>query len=77
MSVIRVDPGGVIGRHPAVVDQLFCIIEGEGWVSGADGTRVEVSAGQAAHWAAGEDHGSGSTSGMTALVVEVEECTLA
>lgn len=76
VSVIRLGADGVVGRHPAVVDQLFCVIEGEGWVSGANGARVRVRAGQAAHWSAGEDHESGSENGMTALVVEAEECNL-
>lgn len=48
VSVIRIDAGGVLGRHPAVVDQLFCVIVGDGWVSGLDGGRVAIGAGQAA-----------------------------
>lgn len=76
VSVIRLGPGGVLGRHPAVVDQLFCIIEGRGWVSGPDGARLAVGTGQAAYWRTGEEHESGSDDGMTALVVEIEHCTL-
>lgn len=74
VSVIRIEPGGILGRHSAVIDQLFCLIEGDGWVSGSDGGRVPLSRGQAALWQAGEGHESGTETGMTALVVEIEEC---
>ncbi len=76
VSLISLGASGVVGRHPAVVDQLFCVVDGQGWVSGADGSRVPVRAGQAVHWAAGEVHESGSESGMTALVVEIESCRI-
>ena len=35
--VIEIGGGGVVGRHPAVVAQLFVVVRGSGWVSGADG----------------------------------------
>jgi quercetin dioxygenase-like cupin family protein len=69
---IRLGPGGVLGRHPAPVDQLFLIVEGEGWVSGAERERVAVAAGAAVYWAAGEEHESGSDGGLTAIAVEAE-----
>jgi quercetin dioxygenase-like cupin family protein len=70
--VIEVGPGGVVARHPAVVAQLFVVVRGSGWVSGADGGREEVHAGEAMLWEQGEEHESGSEEGMTALVVEAE-----
>jgi quercetin dioxygenase-like cupin family protein len=69
---LRLGPGGVLGRHPASVEQLFVVVDGEGWASGADGERVPVTAGTAIHWQAGEQHESGSESGLTAIVVESE-----
>ena len=48
------------------------MVEGEGWVRGPDGERVPVTAGKAVYWEAGEEHESGSDSGMTAIVVEAE-----
>ena len=69
---IRLARGGVLGRHPAAVEQLFVVVEGEGWVSGPDGQRVPVAAGTAVHWSAGEEHESGSDEGLTAIVVESE-----
>ena len=70
--VIEVAPGGVVGRHPAGVAQLFVVVRGSGWVSGADGGLEPVEAGDAVLWEQGEEHESGSDTGMTALVVEAE-----
>jgi mannose-6-phosphate isomerase-like protein (cupin superfamily) len=76
LSIIRLGADGVLGRHPAVVDQLFYVISGEGWVAGSDGARLPIRAGQAAYWTTGEEHESGSQSGMTALVVEAQQCAM-
>jgi quercetin dioxygenase-like cupin family protein len=70
--VIEIGPGGVVGRHPAVVPQLFVIVHGSGWVSGRDGEREPIAAGEAVVWDAGEQHESGSEEGMIALVLESE-----
>ena len=59
-------------QHPAAVAQLFVVVSGSGWVSGADGEREAIVAGQAVLWEPGEEHESGSDEGMTALVVEAE-----
>jgi quercetin dioxygenase-like cupin family protein len=70
--VIEVGPGGVVGRHPAGPHQLFAVVSGSGWVSGADGVREPVSSGDIVVWEPGEEHESGSDEGMRALVVEAE-----
>jgi quercetin dioxygenase-like cupin family protein len=70
--VIEIGPGGVVGQHPAVVAQLFVVVRGSGWVSGRDGEREPVSAGEAVLWEQGEEHESGSDEGMSALVLEAE-----
>jgi len=70
--VIEIAPGGVVGRHAAASAQLFAVISGTGWVSGGDGDRVPIRAGEAVAWEPGEEHESGSDEGMTALVVEAE-----
>ena len=70
--VIEIAPGGVVARHPAVVTQLFVVVNGSGWVSGANGEREAIQAGEAVLWNPGEEHESGSDEGMTALVVEAE-----
>ncbi len=65
-------PGGLIGRHQAAAPQLFVVVEGSGWVAGGDAARVEVGAGDAVLWAAGEEHEAGTDTGVVALVVESE-----
>ena len=70
--VIELAPGGVVGRHPAAVAQLYAVIQGSGWVSGGDGEREQIRAGEAVVWEPGEEHESGSDDGMTVLVVEAE-----
>lgn len=52
-------------------DQLFLVMDGSGWVAGADGSRVTLSAGQGAFFENGARHSKGSESGMTALMVQV------
>lgn len=72
MVVIQIAPGGVVGRHPAAAPQLFVAVSGSGWVSGPDGEREPIEAGQAVAWDPAEAHESGSAKGMTAIVVEAE-----
>ena len=69
-ACFHIGPGGFIPQHPAVGPQLFCVVEGEGWVAGEDGNKVPIVAGQAAYWAPGETHESGTEGGMRAIVVE-------
>jgi hypothetical protein len=76
VGVFHVGPGGVIGRHPATTPQLLLIVAGEGWVSGADHERVPLAAGQGAFWSGGEDHESGSDTGMTAVVIDAADADL-
>ena len=67
------DAGGKIGEHPTGFAQLFLVIEGSGWATGADGRRVELRAGQGAYFERGENHSKGSETGMTAIMVQVSE----
>ena len=70
--VMEIEAGGVVGRHPAVGAQLFAVVRGTGWVSGGDGQREQISAGEAVLWEPGEQHESRSDEGMTVLVLEAE-----
>ncbi len=62
--------GGVVGEHDAVSDQLFCVVEGDGWVSGADGERRSIGRHEAAYWRPGERHAAGTDRGLVAFVIE-------
>ena len=70
VTCLAVEPGGVIGAHPAVGGQLFLMVSGSGWVSGDDGERIPIHAGQGVRWDAGEIHTSGSDVGFTAIAIE-------
>ncbi|HET9014438.1 MAG TPA: cupin domain-containing protein [Thermomicrobiaceae bacterium] len=70
VSCMYLEPGGRVGRHPASVQQLFAVVQGEGWAAGDDGTRVTLRAGDAVLWEAGERHEAGTDTGLTAIVVE-------
>jgi quercetin dioxygenase-like cupin family protein len=70
VAVIDVEPGGIVGRHSAGGMQLFAVIRGSGWVSGGEGERDPIRAGEAVVWDLGEEHESGSEEGMTVFVVE-------
>ncbi len=62
--------GGVVGYHQATVPQLFLVVQGEGWVRGAEDERVPIKAGCAAFWDGAEWHEAGTDVGMTAIVIE-------
>ena len=62
--------GGKLGRHPTRLWQLFSVVAGAGWVSGRDGTRQAIRAGQAALWEPGEEHESGTEASMIAVIVQ-------
>jgi quercetin dioxygenase-like cupin family protein len=70
LTCLALEPGGVIGTHPATIAQLLLVISGEGWTAGPDGERIPVAAGQAVRWDAGEVHTTGTDTGLTALAVE-------
>jgi mannose-6-phosphate isomerase-like protein (cupin superfamily) len=65
-------PDGVLGRHPAAAAQLFCVVGGEGTVSGGDGVSFPIRSGQAALWEPGEQHEASTRSGMVVMIFEVE-----
>lgn len=69
-TCLTVAPGGVIGTHPAVSHQVLLIVAGSGWVAGSEENRIPVVPGQAAYWAPGEVHTTGSDTGLTAIALE-------
>lgn len=69
-TCLTVSPGGIIGAHPAVSHQVLLIVAGSGWVAGEDEVRVAVGAGQAAAWGPGENHTTGTDTGLTAIALE-------
>lgn len=72
IGVFHFDGDSELGAHEATMPQLFLVVSGAGWVSGADGVCVPIAEGTAAFFARGERHASGSDGAMTAVVVEAE-----
>jgi mannose-6-phosphate isomerase-like protein (cupin superfamily) len=70
LTCLTVQPGGVIGTHPATGAQLFLVMAGEGWAAGPDDERVPITAGWGVRSDAGENHSSGTETGLTALAIE-------
>jgi quercetin dioxygenase-like cupin family protein len=66
-------PDGIIGAHPTGFCQFFLVVEGSGWVSGADGNRIALKAGQGMRLEKGEMHSKGSDTGMTAIMIQMVE----
>ncbi|TYR81269.1 cupin [Priestia megaterium] len=54
----------------ATIPKLLLIVQGEGWVLGANNKKVRIKAGEAAFWRAGEYYEIGSATGMTAFSIE-------
>lgn len=71
VTVLHVEAGGEVGRHPAPVDQLFLVVAGRARVRGGGEAWVDLAAGQAVRWAAGEEHVTRADTALTAFVVEM------
>jgi quercetin dioxygenase-like cupin family protein len=69
---VHLGTGGVLGGHETVSNQIFCVVQGKGWVRVRDGERVPMEPGRGAFWEAGEWHESGTEFGMTAISIEGE-----
>lgn len=72
LVAVRLEPGGVVGRHPAVGRQVLAVLTGDAVVSGSSGDPVTIGPGQAAVWEPYEPHETRTTEGLTALVLEGE-----
>ena len=70
VGCIRLDPGGLIGLHPAASPQILVVVEGAGWVRGSGDARTPIAAGEAVFWIHGEVHETGTDTGLVALVIE-------
>lgn len=77
IGFMYIEPGGVVGMHEAPVPQLFIVIQGEGWVCGADREQILLNAGEGVLWQTGQAHESGSDTGLTALILESKQINLA
>jgi hypothetical protein len=70
VHLAHIAPGGLLGRHPTRLWQLFAVTSGSGWVAAADGVRHAIESGQAVMWSPGEEHESGSDKGMSVVIAQ-------
>ncbi|PFB31578.1 cupin [Bacillus cereus] len=73
IGAMHLRENGIIGYHEAVASQLLLIVDGEGYVCGADKEKVKVKAGQAVFWEKGEFHETSTEKGLMGIVMEAEE----
>ncbi|MGG0454670.1 cupin [Bacillus mycoides] len=72
IGAMHLQENGIIGYHEAVVSQLLLIVDGEGYVCGANKEKVKIEAGQAVFWDKGEFHETSTENGLIAIVMEAE-----
>lgn len=70
VDVAVLQPGSSLPRHPAGRDQVCYVVSGRGRVAGDDDVAVEIAAGWAVGWDAGEHHTSWADTEMTVLIVQ-------
>ncbi|PGX52866.1 cupin [Bacillus anthracis] len=73
IGAMHLKENGIIGYQEAVVSQLLLIVDGEGYVCGANKEKVKVEAGQAVFWEKGELHETSTERGLMAIVMEAED----
>ncbi|PFD74582.1 cupin [Bacillus cereus] len=73
IGAMHLRENGIIGYHEAVVSQLLLIVDGDGYVCGADKEKVKVEAGQAVFWKKGGFHETCTENGLIAIVIESED----
>ncbi len=72
VDVVYLRPSEAIAPHPAGLPQLFCVVQGDGWVQIDEADKVPITAGLAAFWRPGEHHAAGTAVGLTALVLQAD-----
>jgi quercetin dioxygenase-like cupin family protein len=70
VDVATFAPRSRIGRHPTRLWQMLAVVSGEGWAAGPNGHAVPLASGDAVLWEPGEEHASGSSVGMVAVIVQ-------
>jgi hypothetical protein len=70
INCVYIHPRGKIGNHQAVTQQLFLLVEGQGWVSSGSGEKLAIQEGHAVFWEKDEWPESGTDLGMTAVIIE-------
>ena len=73
MVTAQLEPGGVIGRHPATGRQALAVVTGAIEVWGGDGHAVDLTAGQLVVFDPGEEHETRAVTQASLAIMEWAE----
>jgi len=69
INAVYIHPNVHLSVQQEMTQQLFLLVDGEGWVMNEAGEKKTVRQGQAVFWGESELPESGSESGMTAVII--------
>jgi hypothetical protein len=69
INAVYIHPGEHISVQQAMTQQLFLLVDGEGWVQNLSGEKKTVQQGQAVFWGESELPESGTETGMAAVII--------
>jgi hypothetical protein len=69
INAVYIHPGEHISVQQAMTQQLFLLVDGEGWVQNDSGIKKTVQQGQAIFWGESELPESYTEKGMTAVII--------
>ena len=70
VNAVYLHPDRNIIEPQALTQQLFLIVEGDGWVKGESDNELAIRQGQALFWEIAEPHELGTETGITAVIIE-------
>lgn len=69
INAVYIHPGEQLSVQQVMSQQMFLLVDGEGWVKNESGEKKTVTQGQAIFWGESELPESGTESGMTAVII--------
>jgi hypothetical protein len=69
INAVYIHPGEQLSVQQLMSQQMFLLVDGEGWVKNESGEKKTVTQGQAIFWGESELPESGTESGMTAVII--------
>ncbi len=76
VGIMRLGPGGKLGRHSAGRPQLMVVLAGTGRAQGGEAIGMDIGPGMAVTWHEGEEHETSTETGLDLLIIEAADATL-
>ena len=70
VNAVYIRPNESLSHRQAATQQLFLLVEGQGWIESESDKKHAIQAGQAVFWENNEGHETGTETGMTAVIIE-------